>query len=220
MKKIVYTVLIGDYDKLGVPGYVPPDWETYCITDSKQTCVGWNYITLSEEHKLPDAARTSRKPKILSHAFFPDADVTLYIDANMQIVCDINKILALMPGGVDIANLKHPTRCDVMTESEVIIRKNKDDATVVNSQIKQYIKDGYPVKDQLACNAIILRKHTDKVKELNELWWQEICNGSKRDQLSFPYAVWKLGITWMRIEKGHTELLSFKYRKHGTSSLY
>jgi len=36
---------------------------------------------------------------------------------------------------------------------------------------------------------VLIRKHTDRVKRLNERWWAEICRGSLRDQISFPF-VW------------------------------
>ena len=42
--------------------------------------------------------------------------------------------------------------------------------------------------------SVILRKHNEKVKSFNEIWWEEICQGSKRDQLSFDYSVKKSGV--------------------------
>src|ERR1039458_2191274 len=44
-------------------------------------------------------------------------------------------------------------------------------------------------------NGIILRKHSDhKVITLMESWWEEYCNGGRRDQLSLPYLIWKKNI--------------------------
>ena len=41
----------------------------------------------------------------------------------------------------------------------------------------------------------MVRKHNKKdCIELMEKWWNEINNYSHRDQLSFNYIVWKLGI--------------------------
>ena len=41
----------------------------------------------------------------------------------------------------------------------------------------------------LAACGIVVRKNTETVNRLNEKWWAEICRGSSRDQLSFPYTL-------------------------------
>jgi hypothetical protein len=43
---------------------------------------------------------------------------------------------------------------------------------------------------------VILRRHTDAIRHLNEAWWNEIVRGSRRDQLSFNYVAWKLGLRY------------------------
>ena len=43
---------------------------------------------------------------------------------------------------------------------------------------------------------MILRRHTDAIRRLNEAWWNEIVRGSRRDQLSFNYVAWKLGLSY------------------------
>ena len=40
-------------------------------------------------------------------------------------------------------------------------------------------------------SGIIARWHNRKVRALCELWWQEYVQGSRRDQLSLSYAIWK-----------------------------
>jgi hypothetical protein len=42
-----------------------------------------------------------------------------------------------------------------------------------------------------------LRRHTQAVRAFNEAWWTEIVRGSWRDQLSFDYISWKLGISYV-----------------------
>ena len=39
--------------------------------------------------------------------------------------------------------------------------------------------------------SVIVREHNDpRVIEAMNLWWKEIDNGSRRDQLSLPYVLW------------------------------
>ena len=33
--------------------------------------------------------------------------------------------------------------------------------------------------------------HDERVENVMETWWEEVLNGSKRDQLSFNYSCWK-----------------------------
>ena len=44
-----------------------------------------------------------------------------------------------------------------------------------------------------------VRRNTDRVRILNGLWWELITLGSHRDQLSFNYACWRLGIEYAEI---------------------
>ena len=68
----------------------------------------------------------------------------------------------------------------------------KDSPEIMYNQIKRYLNEGYPKNNGLATNPIILRNHNDsEVIKLMEDWWIEIKYGSRRDQLSFDYVVWK-----------------------------
>ena len=69
-----------------------------------------------------------------------------------------------------------------------------DDKNVIFNQVSRYTKEGYPPDNGLSELPVILRRNTEKIKELNELWMYEIEHGSFRDQISFDYCAWKLGI--------------------------
>ena len=60
---------------------------------------------------------------------------------------------------------------------------------------------------------IYAMKLTEIIK-LNELWWHEICNGSRRDQLSFDYCCWKLGIKYKHMDGNMYQNEHFRYRAH------
>ena len=62
---------------------------------------------------------------------------------------------------------------------------------------------------------VLLRKHNDEgcIKLMNK-WWDEIKNGSHRDQLSFNYASWKnpdVKVTYL--DKKISESKWFKWHK-------
>ena len=46
-------------------------------------------------------------------------------------------------------------------------------------------------------NSILLRRHnSDDIVKLSDMWWEEISNFSRRDQLSFCYCLWKLSMKY------------------------
>lgn len=82
-------------------------------------------------------------------------------------------------------------------EAEECIRLGKDLPEVIEKQMERYRKEGYKADNGLVVTNVLVRKHTDKnVIKLMNLWWEEIERNSKRDQLSFNYACWKLGINY------------------------
>ena len=52
-------------------------------------------------------------------------------------------------------------------------------------------------------NGILFRKHRDNdaIKLMNA-WWEEYCNGGRRDQLSLPYLIWKHDINVVTVTEG------------------
>jgi len=96
-------------------------------------------------------------------------------------------------GKSDIAVLKHPQRTSVYDEANACISWKKGRPNIIRAQMNRYRREGFNGKP-LSAAFLIVRRHTDKIAALNRLWWKEVRNGSVRDQLSFPYACWKLGI--------------------------
>lgn len=59
----------------------------------------------------------------------------------------------------------------------------------------KYQNDGYLSQNGPVMTNMIFRKHTKIINDFNELWWNEIKNGSRRDQLSFNYVLSKSKIS-------------------------
>lgn len=87
---------------------------------------------------------------------------------------------------------KHPQRNCIYAEANVVVRMGKDKSTITKPQMERYKKEGFPEKYGLLQSNIMLRKHNklDCIK-LMEDWFNELKDGSHRDQLSFNYASWK-----------------------------
>ena len=64
--------------------------------------------------------------------------------------------------------------------------------------MNKYLNEEYPSNNSLAVTMQLLRRHNKKdcIKAM-EQWWEEIKYGSKRDQLSFNYSMWKTNTSFV-----------------------
>lgn len=192
MKKIaVYTAIFGDYDQLMTPLVKSANCDYICLTDSADLKSDfWDVRLLSDE--TLDAARLSRKPKILPHLFFADYEASLYVDANLLIVGDLEAYIEQYSLTSPMLCVKHGERDCIYEELQACIEGQRDDREVMTRQIEGYRTEGLPAHFGLTVGSFIFRRHNDpSVIELMELWWQELATGSKRDQLSLSYCFWK-----------------------------
>lgn len=150
--------------------------------------------TVKPAHKrFTDPRRNSRIPKILSHLYV-DTEYSIWIDGNIRLLKNPQELIDTYLKDCDIALFKHPTRDCIYDEAVKCASKGLDDVEVIIEQAMDYENSGYAKHKGLCECGIILRRHTDKVREFNEAWWAEFCRYSKRDQISFMYAADKVGI--------------------------
>lgn len=143
--------------------------------------------------KFDDPRRDARMYKWLSHKYIK-AKYSLWIDSNVKINVDIDQLIEEYLKDTDIALYEHNVRNCIYKEAEVCKMLKLDYPEIINKQIARYRAEGYPENNGLHATGIILRRHTEDIKELNKAVWKEIQNGSVRDQLCFDYVIWKLGI--------------------------
>lgn len=189
---VVYTVILGGYDRLMPPLMWDERWKYVCLSDTPMPeTPPWEVRLVVPESK--DFHRESRRYKALSYRCFPGAEYTLYHDGNIRL--NMDRPLRWLKEH-DMALCAHPARNCVYTEAARCIREGKGNEETINAQIARYRVEGYPEEAGLAACTIILRRHTEAVRRFNEHWWEEISNGSMRDQLSFNYLCWKLGMKY------------------------
>ena len=197
----IYTAIFGGYDQLPDPTFIPENADFYCFTDSKIKSDVWNIINTPAIYH--DPTRNARKCKILPHRWFPEYEYSIWVDGNIVVRADINELIVDYLEDVNLAvhdhnqNILDPRNC-VYQEAQTIFyfgEKNgnyKDDPQTITDQMNRYIAESYPSNNSLAVTMQVLRRHhqPDCIKAM-ERWWQEIKHGSKRDQLSFNYSLWK-----------------------------
>ena len=194
----IYTCISGGYDNLLEPMYISEDCDYFCISDQKiseQSVYKWLDINDYLPNEELDNTRKNRYCKINSHKIFPDYKYTIYIDGDTEIINDISMCISDIGRCGVAARGKTSCMC-LYFEALRCIEAQKDNRDIITKQIERYYQEGMPrYFGSFACGVLVREHMTDKCIKLMEDWWMEVKEGSKRDQISFPYVLWKNGYT-------------------------
>lgn len=166
----VYTAICGGYEK------VRSDVKVY-----------------TENTKFIEPVMGAKVYKILSNKF-TKAPYSIWIDGNVFLNEEPKKIVEEFLGDNDLVVFRHPHRNCIYEEHGPARDRLPDYAKhLIDKQIKDYKEEGMPEQFGLGECGMIIRRNNDIVREFNGRWWAEICKYSWRDQISFPYVLWKMG---------------------------
>ena len=192
---VVYTCIIGEYDNLKEVPQPEKDIEYICFSDKPIESKTWKIRPVPNFLKIFEPAKIARCIKILPHLFLSEYSTSLWVDGSIEVLGGVKEFIEQNLKDY-FAISKHPDRICVYQEAEAVIRLNKDIPEIVNAQIEEYRRNGYPQNSGMIQSGIIIRNHNDKrCIMLCELWWKEVKKHSKRDQLSFNYCIWNKNVT-------------------------
>ena len=139
--------------------------------------------------KFKDDVMSAKMFKVLPHKLFSYnyIDWTIWVDSNVILKVDPEFLVNKIPSNKEVGVFPHWDRDCLYEEAKVCIDEGLDSYSRIMPQIMEYKHEGFPRRAGLGMCFLIARKHTDRVAQLNEKWWAEICMGSIRDQISFPY---------------------------------
>jgi hypothetical protein len=140
-----------------------------------------------------DPVRTARYHKHNPHLLFPECRTSIWLDATHWPCSDLLPLLNCIDEN-DIAAMKHFGRNSSAAEAKACAEANADQPATILEQWERYRQKGFPDDLGLFSTTCLIRRHTPKMVELQRLWWEEIQRGSRRDQISFTYCLWKLGL--------------------------
>ena len=192
-KNIVYTCITGKYDELLEPEVITNNFDYICYTDNPNlTSDVWEIRMIPNELSELSKPLINRYIKLHPHVFFEKYNLSIYVDGSILIKCDLNKFIETNNIKDNIITIpKHPDR-DCIYDEAVACSHGKDTWANMKPQIDRYKEEGFPKNYGLTQNNIIVRKHNDEqCIDLMEKWWNEVRNGSHRDQLSLFYVLWK-----------------------------
>jgi GT2 family glycosyltransferase len=211
----VYTAIINSHDGLKLPEVVSPDCDYICFTDQSVSRPGpWKLRGF--DYYNDDPTRIARYIKTHPHVYLPDYRWSIWIDGSLVIRDDLAPLVDGLAGADRIAGYPHPQRNCIYHEAQSVLEVQLDDPERVLPQVERYRAEGYPVKNGLVETRVLVRRHHHpSIVRFDNAWWKEIDTGSRRDQLSFNYIAWKLGMEPQYLsELDIRQDFRFEYHKH------
>lgn len=190
-KIAVYTANIREYDNLNNPLTPSKNVKYFVFSDTERKKIGvWDVIKPDYFNSSP--TRSARFYKLHPHFYFQEYDYSIWIDSNLTMCVTPEDLINSVEGNKGLAIWRHPLRDCIFDEARECIRLGKDEPEIIEQQINRYYCEGFPKKFGLWETGAMIRRHNEpEIKELMSLWWREIQNGSKRDQIGLAYALWK-----------------------------
>lgn len=213
-KTCIYTCITGTYDKLKKI-VKEKNIDYYCFTNNKNIkSNNWNVIYIENEEL--DDVRLARKIKILGHPILKKYKITIWVDGSIEPKkmkeylskeCNLKKYSY-------IGILHHSRNC-IYDEAKACKEAKKDKIATINKQMNYYKKMKFPKNFGLHDTCIIIRKNNDKlVDETMKIWFENIMNFSRRDQLSQMWSVYKTGLEVQSLDIKKYDNKYFKLTNH------
>lgn len=213
-KGAIYTAVYGNYDCIQEPKYVSENFDYICFTDNVNvTSNVWKCIYISGKCGN-DNNRNAKYFKILPHKFLENYSWSIWVDANIEIFLNLQTLFNPLDNE-NLALILHPERVCTYKEAEKCIISGKGNKLIIENQMYEYEKEGFPHNAGLFCGGVIFRNHNDyNIQCLMNEWWQEIETKSSRDQLSLSYILWKKKIDYDIINVNIFSNPFFNINKH------
>lgn len=195
---VIYTAYSKGYDYVKLHKHYNPDYDYVVFTDdenfldSKYNPYDFRALSTAEEH-APELA--IRYYKTQPHKVFSEYEYAIWVDTSIMFTEDISPLVEdFINSGKEVGSTPHSARKNIIDEALACIERGKDKSDKILQQLEKYIDSGVS-KNKLYENGFLMfdLKNPDTGTFL-DIWWHEIQTQSKRDQLSFGYAVEKAGV--------------------------
>lgn len=221
-KNVIYTCITGNYEPLDEPFVISEGFDYVCFTNSNIKSDVWQLRPIPSELDSFTEVKKQRCIKINPHKFLPEYDLSIWVDGSIKLTKDVNTFIEDNCSGEENVYIPtHPTRKCIYKEMTECVKMKKDTEANISKQREKYKQEGFPENYGLVQSNIIVRRHNepDCIK-LMDTWWNELKNGSHRDQLSFNYSLWKNEDVKVKfLNKNTCESKYFKWDKfHGKKS--
>ena len=201
----VVTAVAGNYDHAGSHSSYRDDVDYLYFTDGKSKPLdGKRWQVHSLPKGVTDIPRKLAKlPKLNPHSLdaLGSYNYVIWIDGSMQIksATFVEEILSYLDNGLVLSPHFDGRDCGY---GEATIRPPKYASEPLDEQCAAYREAGFPERFGLwECGVQARDMSKEDVRELGEVWMQEVLDWSTQDQVSCGYSLWKTGFTPDVLEK-------------------
>lgn len=190
MKVAIYTAIFGDKDELYEPfNFRKSKHIDYFLITDNFDIKSIHYKVIFKKPIYDDITKNARYYKVMGLELFNDYDYVVWHDANIQVIHSrVTHLITLIDKKV-IALFKHPERDCIYDEAIKCIELEKDYPFKVLKQIFFYFIHGINHNSGLYATGLFIINKKIISNEFLNIWWDEIRDKSRRDQLSLPYAL-------------------------------
>ena len=145
-----------------------------------------------------DPARASRRAKLMPHRYLAE-DWSIWLDNKSRLKRDPVDIVAVVRAQSDAGffAFRHFARDCVYDELQTCWENGLDDYRLLKERQRTYRAEGMPEHAGMIEGHFIVRRHHDPlVSHFGERWFEQVLRHSRRDQISFAYLAWKLGLPY------------------------
>ncbi|WP_437920236.1 glycosyltransferase domain-containing protein [Sphingobacterium sp. LRF_L2] len=199
-KFVIYTCVVGGYDSVKRPVLSPKNVDYVLFTDDveKIESEGWIVKPIPEDiAALKDFTLINRYLKFHPSILGQEYRYSIYIDGNIQVTSDLRNLVAVLNNKTGLALHRHSSRNCIYKEVLACKYLKRGKIETLEQQVESYQKDGFPENFGLLEATVILSDLKNNYgNNILDRWWIEFFNSkSNRDQIAFPYVLWKMGYT-------------------------
>lgn len=144
------------------------------------------HITCELERRI----RIARFVKIMSWRSL-GVSKSLWMDSSFQLTMQPSKIeTVIFPEGLDLVVHHHPTRNTVFNEAEECANIWVSQRTMIRKQFSEFTRVGFKDNIGLPATGLLFRRHNERIRRCMSRWWEQLCCGTTRDQVSFSFVMW------------------------------
>lgn len=218
MKKfLVVTSITNGKDKLIDPSIVFDNCDYLAFVDKKEKTSVWTQKDVMDYSSIDNYKhRRNAKPyKILSTILFSEYEYIIWEDGNHQLNKNPQSIIDEYGEGL-LYLFKHPDRDCAYDELNACLNWKMDNTKSLQDQLNYYESVRFPKKFGLFEMSTFMVKNNEQIKKLQLSWFEQINRFSSRDQISFPFCLWKHKLLGdVKILKGYANLYSMKGNNGG-----
>lgn len=197
-KVVIYSCITGKYDDIQKPFIKEKNVKYILFTDNKNLkSKDWEIRNIpSNVPNFKDSVLINRYIKMHPKKLFPEYDYSYYIDGNIRIMSEVTSLINKVDNKTGLALHKHKARKCTYDEIDACIIMKRGNVKKLQETKKIFMDQKFPSNYGLfECNLIITDLNNNTAVNILNSWWNEFYKSkSYRDQIYFPYTLWKNNI--------------------------